>query len=263
MLPYDDDVEKNSIALVTYALIAICIYLFVSELTAIDGVTGSTPREYILSLLNQIGRSPLVKDWALMPARLLSHPDILQLATLVSAAFLHAGPLHLMGNMLYLYIFGRSVEDRMGHTNFLAFYLLCALLTNAFFVLYDKDSTVVSLGASGAICGVMGAYLIFYPYANIKCAGHYSRTYKVPAILFMILFYVVNLISLSNSNLTSGQAHGTGINFFAHIAGLSVGMLVAKLFSAPAPDSQYDSNLEVVGQSESNSDFEPDRYQVK
>src|SRR6516162_2665825 len=147
MLPYDDDVKTDSFGDITIALIALCILVFAGELcmNKSDGV----------DTLNH-----MINQWGLVPDRRFHHFDLMQPVTLFTSCFLHAGWNHLIMNMWYLYLFGRSVEDRMGRNNYLLFYLGCGLAAGIAYACFNATSTIACVGASGAISGVMGAYLI-------------------------------------------------------------------------------------------------------
>jgi membrane associated rhomboid family serine protease len=142
--------------------------------------------------------------------------------------FLHGGWMHLIGNMLYLWIFGNNVEDAMGHVRFVIFYLLCGVAAVFAQALPDATSTIPMIGASGAISGVLGAYLLLYPRAHVLVAiplGFYMRTMYLPAMVVLGFWFVLQLI---NSALADpGQG---GVAFGAHIGGFVAGMVLLPLF---------------------------------
>src|SRR4030043_440026 len=147
MLPIgDDDSARRTVPLVTYGLIALNVLFFIVELTGGDAFIGK---------------------WAFVPSRFLADPfgDFL---TLFTSMFMHAGGLHLGGNMLYLWIFGDNVEDRFGHIAFTIFYLLCGLAATFAQLAFSLGSDVPNLGASGAIAGVLGAYILLFPQGKVK-----------------------------------------------------------------------------------------------
>src|SRR5512141_881546 len=147
MLPIgDDDSGRRSVPLVTYALIALNVAFFFVELS---------------------GGDAFIQKWAFVPARFLAHPGA-DFLTIFTSMFMHAGWLHLGGNMLYLWIFGDNVEDRFGHTLFTIFYLLCGLAATFAQLAFSVGSNVPNLGASGAIAGVLGGYLLLFPQGQIK-----------------------------------------------------------------------------------------------
>jgi membrane associated rhomboid family serine protease len=147
MLPIgDDNSARRTVPLVTYALLALNILFFFVELS---------------------GGDAFIEKWAFVPSRFLANPagDFL---TLFTAMFMHAGWLHLGGNMLYLWIFGDNVEDRFGHIKFTIFYLVCGLAATFAQLAFSTESNVPNLGASGAIAGVLGAYILLFPQGKVR-----------------------------------------------------------------------------------------------
>jgi membrane associated rhomboid family serine protease len=145
--------------------------------------------------------------------------------------FLHGGWFHLGGNMLYLWIFGDNIEDRMGHVGFLIFYVISGIAAVMTHILLDPNSSVPLVGASGAIAGVLGAYLVLFPRARILSLipfGFFSRFVHVPAIYFLPIWFVLQLISGLGS-MVAGQAEG--IAWWAHVGGFVAGMVLAFVFA--------------------------------
>ena len=143
--------------------------------------------------------------------------------TAVTAMFMHAGWLHLLGNMLFLWVFGDNIEDKLGHLRYLFFYLACGLAASLAHIVANPYSKVPSLGASGAIAGVMGAYLFLYPRARIKTLFiflFFIRVIRIPA--FLLLGYWI-LIQMLSGLAESGSGGGGGIAWFAHIGGFGAG----------------------------------------
>ena len=152
--------------------------------------------------------------------------------TLVTSMFMHGSWFHLLGNMWFLWIFGNNVEDSMGHGRFVAFYLLCGFAAAAAQILADMDSAVPMVGASGAIGGVMGAYIVLYPRVRVHMLvpiGFFITTIAVPAFLMLGYWLVVQLIS---GFLTIG-AEGGGVAFWAHVGGFVAGGVLVLLFRDP------------------------------
>jgi membrane associated rhomboid family serine protease len=142
--------------------------------------------------------------------------------------FMHGGWMHLIGNMLYLWIFGDNVEDSMGHARFLVFYLLCGIAAVLAQALPDPSSIVPMVGASGAISGVLGAYLLLYPLARVLVViplGFILQTMRIPAGIVLLLWFGLQL--LSNAMQSAGQG---GVAFRAHIGGFVAGMILIPLF---------------------------------
>jgi len=159
--------------------------------------------------------------------------------TLVSSMFLHGGWTHIFGNMLYLWIFGDNVEDRMGHGRFLVFYLLCGIAAALAQTITTPDSTVPMIGASGAIAGVMGAYFVLYPRSRIVTLiplFFFFQVIEVPAIFFLGIWFLMQFVSGVGSIVSTVGNAGNGIGgiaFWAHIAGFVAGVTGVALFRRP------------------------------
>ena len=154
----------------------------------------------------------------------------------ITSMFLHGGFLHVAGNMLYLWIFGDNVEDRMGHGRFLVFYLLCGIAAALAQTITAPDSTVPMVGASGAIAGVMGAYFVLYPRSRIVTLlplFFFFQVIEVPAIAFLGIWFLMQFVSgIGSIGATIGRSSG-GIAFWAHIAGFVAGITGVALFRRP------------------------------
>jgi membrane associated rhomboid family serine protease len=154
-----------------------------------------------------------------------------QLVRLTTAMFLHGGWFHALSNMLYLWIFGDNVEDRMGHLKYLVFYLLTGYIATIAHVLYAPFSELPLIGASGAIAGVLGAYLILYPRAKVLTLDFvfiFIQIIPIPAVVFLGFWFILQLLNRTAS--LSAQA-AQGVAFWAHIGGFIAGMLLVKIFS--------------------------------
>jgi membrane associated rhomboid family serine protease len=205
MLPIgDDDSARRTVPLVTYALIALNILFFFVELT---------------------GGDAFIEKWAFVPSRFLANPagDFL---TLFTAMFMHAGWLHLGGNMLYLWIFGDNVEDRFGHVKFIIFYLICGLAATFAQLAFSIGSDVPNLGASGAIAGVLGAYILLFPQGKVRVLQG-SRVIQVSALIVIGLWIVLQLFSGIGSIVSTAQTGG--VAYIAHIGGFVAGFLLTFL----------------------------------
>ncbi len=141
--------------------------------------------------------------------------------TVLTSMFMHGGFMHLAGNMLYLWIFGNNVEDSMGHVRFILFYILCGIAAVAGQVLQNPDSQIPMIGASGAISGVLGAYLLLYPKAKVLVFIPPVLLFRLPAALVLGFWF---LIQITNSLMTSSE--GGGVAWYAHIGGFIAGMLL-------------------------------------
>jgi membrane associated rhomboid family serine protease len=152
--------------------------------------------------------------------------------TILTAMFMHAGWAHILGNMLFFWVFGPQIEDVMGPLRFLAFYLLGGLVATAAQILIDPTSTVPNLGASGAIAGVMGAFLITYPRDRIRTILFlfiFVQVTLIPAILLVGFWFLVQLFSEVGA---LAQVQGGGVAYMAHIGGFAFGALTARLFES-------------------------------
>jgi len=210
MFPLKDDIPSRSVPAVTYALIAVNALVFLYE----------------LSLGERL--QPVLETWALVPAVWLAEPT--RVLPFLGSMFLHGGWMHLLGNMLYLYIFGDNVEDRLGRGRFLAFYLICGLAAALFQVALSPSSQVPMIGASGAIAGVLGGYLLLYPRARVLVLVPifvFIRLIYLPAPLVLGLWFVLQLVSGAAS---LGSAGG-GVAYAAHVGGFIAGLVLVKVMA--------------------------------
>lgn len=210
----DDNSARRATPVVTYALIAINLVVFFLEL--------------------QRGNA-FITEWAFIPARFTDDPSG-DAVTLLSAMFMHGGWMHLGGNMLYLWIFGDNVEDRMGHLKYLIFYLLCGVLASAAHIFFGPNSMIPSLGASGAIAGVLGAYLVLFPRQSVR-VFQWGRIIEVPALIVIGLWGLLQFISGFGSLSNIGQSGG--VAYMAHVGGFVAGILLQFLFRNPAPPPRF------------------------
>ena len=206
MLPIgDDNTTRRSTPLVTYALIAVNVLVFFLELT---------------------GGDALITQWAFVPTRFLANPAG-ELLTLFTSMFMHAGWLHLGSNMLYLWIFGDNVEDRFGHVPFLIFYLLCGLAATFAQLAFSMNSSIPNLGASGAIAGVLGAYILLFPGKQVRVLVG-NRVTAVSALIVIGAWIILQFFSGVASITTTADTGG--VAFMAHIGGFIAGFLLTFLF---------------------------------
>jgi len=218
MIPLRDDNPSRITPLVTISLVVACVIVFVWQLSL--GGRGDQQATYSLGLIPSV----LFGIHHLPPALVLVPPA----ATIFTSMFLHGGWMHIIGNMLYLWIFGDNVEDAMGHARFLVFYLTCGVAAALTQALLDPQSTLPMVGASGAISGVLGAYLLLYPRARVLTLvplGFFSQVVWLPAAFILLLWFGLQLVS----NLLTRSGTG-GVAFGAHIGGFVAGMLLIGLF---------------------------------
>jgi len=151
--------------------------------------------------------------------------------TIFSSMFMHGGWMHILGNMLYLWIFGDNIEDNFGHAKFAVFYLICGVAASFSQIFVDPDSPIPSLGASGAIAGVLGAYLIMFPRNRVRTSlplGFLWTTIELPAVVVLGFWIVIQIFSQYTSSVK--QAGGGGVAYMAHIGGFAAGLLLCLLF---------------------------------
>ena len=150
--------------------------------------------------------------------------------TIFSSMFMHGGLMHILGNMLYLWIFGDNIEDNFGHGKFLIFYLVCGVVASFSHILVDQNSFTPSLGASGAIAGVLGAYLIMFPRNRVRALlplGFLFTTVELPAVVVLGFWIVIQIFSQYTATFKPGQG---GVAYMAHIGGFAAGLLLCLLF---------------------------------
>ncbi len=211
MLPLgDDNSTRRTFPIVTYALIALNVFMFFVELSAGDA---------------------FINQWSFVPSRFAANPGP-EFLTIFSSMFMHAGWIHLGGNMLYLFIFGDNVEDRLGHLRYLLFYLLCGMMASFAQYAVSLGSSVPNLGASGAIAGVLGAYIIMFPGERVRVLVGFAvvQMSAVIVIGFWILLQVFS--SLSTFTASSQTGGGGGVAYMAHVGGFIAGIVLTFLFGA-------------------------------
>lgn len=216
MLPLRDDNPTQQVPYVTYGLMAVCVAVYLYQM----GLSPREDRTLILALgmipAVVLGDETLPPDLAMVPA----------LATPITSMFLHGGFFHLAGNMLYLWIFGNNVEDAMGSLRFLAFYVICGLAAALVHGLQAADSVIPMVGASGAISGVLGAYLLLFPWARVFVWFGFVFVFWVPAALVLGLWFAFQAFGL----LEDPGGVQSGVAFWAHLGGFVAGMMLIPLF---------------------------------
>jgi membrane associated rhomboid family serine protease len=213
MIPIRDEIPTRRVPVVNYLLIAANIFVF------------------LLEWLAGPNQESLVYQFALIPANFTSGFSLGAFANIFTSMFMHAGLLHLGGNMLYLWIFGDNVEDSMGSGKYLAFYLAGGMVASLAHILTNPGSQIPTVGASGAIAAVLGAYLVLYPHSRVVTfipLGYFMRLTLVPASIVLGLWFVLQLF---NGVLSLGGSDVGGVAFWAHIGGFVFGVVMAKLLS--------------------------------
>jgi len=218
MFPIADDNPRLETPIVTWSIIAVCVLVFFWQLSL--GTTGGEIAVYEYGMIpaRLFGAAQLQPELAAVPAW----------ATVFTSMFMHGGWLHIGFNMLFLWIFGDNVEDSMGHGRYLAFYLVCGVAAALAQAVVTPGSTVPMVGASGAISGVLGAYLLLHPHATVRTVvflGIFVTMLHLPAMIVLGLWF---LMQLANAALSSS---GTpGVAFWAHVGGFIAGMALVPLF---------------------------------
>jgi membrane associated rhomboid family serine protease len=212
MIPLRDIIPSRTTPVVTITLIAINVLVFLYELSLGRAVDAFT------------------LYWGLVPAAF-------SWVTVFTSMFLHGGFMHVAGNMLYLWIFGDNVEDRMGHGRYLVFYVLCGVAAALAQTITVPDSVVPMVGASGAIAGVMGAYFVLYPRSRIVTLipiFFFFQVVEIPAIFFLGIWFLMQFVSGLGSIVSTGAGRlAGGIAFWAHIAGFVAGISGVIVFRRP------------------------------
>jgi membrane associated rhomboid family serine protease len=210
MFPLRDDRPTYTAPVVTTLLIVACALVFFYELS-----------------LDEYSRDYFITRYGLVPAHMRP-------VTLVTSMFLHGGWLHIIGNMLFLFAFGKSLEDAMGHSKFLAFYMICGVAAGIAHVALNLYTTLPTVGASGAIAGVMGAYLVKFPRARIHTLVFlffFVTMADIPAAFILVYWFITQLFSEYGS-ITQTQVVNGGVAYAAHIGGFVTGMILVQFMGA-------------------------------
>ena len=224
----DDNLDRHITPVVTYALIAVNVIVWFLELSGgeafINGFSA-VPFE-ITHHTDLVGRQVINAGGQSVALDLYAGPKPIYL-TLLTSMFMHASWMHIIGNMVYLWIFGDNIEDRLGHAKFLVFYLICGFAASLAHILFGPDSMIPSLGASGAIAGVLGSYLMLFPRKNVRVLGARSIV-NMPA--WAVLGLWIGLQIFSQIGVSGGQS--SGVAYLAHIGGFFAGVALTFLFGA-------------------------------
>ena len=225
MLPLKDDVPSRSFPLFTVLLIAANVAAFLYQ-ASLEMAPGGSTRGTAAAFVMEFGAVPC-RITGFCPNDEFPAPYV----TVFTSMFLHGGLLHLAGNMLYLWIFGDNVEDTLGHFRFLGFYLLSGLGAAAAQTLVHPESRVPMIGASGAISGVLGAYLLLFPHARVLTLitfGFFIRFVHIPAVI-VLGFWIVVQVVFGLVSVGAGAEEG-GVAWFAHVGGFVAGLVLLFLF---------------------------------
>jgi membrane associated rhomboid family serine protease len=215
MFPYKDDNPANTFPFVTIGLIGLNVLVF------------------LLQLLSDVDGKRIVYAYGAIPHNIVSFEStqpIHPLLTLFTSMFMHGGVFHIFGNMLYLWIFGNNIEDRLGHFRFILFYLFCGIAATLSHTMIAADSDVPMIGASGAISGVLGAYILLFPMARIHTIiflGFFVQSVQIPALIVIGFWAIIQIV---NGLIMQGMASQGGIAWFAHAGGFLAGLITIKLW---------------------------------
>jgi membrane associated rhomboid family serine protease len=215
MIPYKDDNPIHIIPFSTVLIIAMNILVFIMQL-----MSGDDSR----SIVYRYGAIPhnIISFKSNQPI----HPAL----TIFTSMFMHGGLFHLAWNMLYFWIFGNNIEERLGHIRFVLFYLFCGVVAAFSHALFSPGSNIPMVGASGAVAGMLGAYILLFPMAKVHTLiflGFYVTVVKIPALIVIGFWAIIQVVS---GLLSSGSANLGGIAFFAHVGGFFAGLFTIKLW---------------------------------
>jgi len=212
MIPIRDQIKTRRTPIINYLLIAVNIIVFMLQWSA-----GAN-------------QEALVYEFALIPANFSDGINLSEIRDVFTSMFMHAGLMHLLGNMIYLWIFGDNVEDAMGHFTYLLFYLAGGFAASFAHILVNPGSQIPTVGASGAIAAALGAYLVLYPQSRVATfipLGFFMTLRMLPASIVLVMWFVLQLF---NGVLTLGAADVGGTAFWAHIGGFVFGAFIALFF---------------------------------
>ena len=243
MIPIGDSVRSRTFPYVNLAFIAINVLVFLYELTLSTTPLGATGLSELDRFFFDWGSVPAcLGDWAgrtpdVQPRDLAfacpAGNDVA--ATPLTSMFIHGGWLHLIGNMVFLWVFGDNVEDALGHVRYAVFYVIAGFAATAAHTAVNQNDLIPAVGASGAIAGVLGAYLVLYPRASVT-ALFFWFPFNVPAILLIGVWFVLQLLSgIAGLAATDVAGGGGGVAWFAHIGGFVAGVALVPLFTLGRP----------------------------
>ena len=259
MIPLRDNIPSRTVPVVNYTMIAICGIVILAQLAEQQSPSSSLVERFGMIPARLLNPDVPVMVRELVPVggevAVVQHeaaaPSFTPWATLLTCIFLHGGWMHFLGNMWFLFIFGDNVEDRMGHLGYLLFYVFCGVSASIAHLVSSPESTIPTIGASGAIAGVMGAYFLLYPRAmvlSIVPLFVFVEMVVLPAPIFLGIWFVIQFFQ-GAASITTTQSGG--VAWWAHIGGFVVGYLVAALLRATGetrpPVGQVRPNAERMG----------------
>lgn len=234
MIPLRDNIPSRTVPYVNYALIGICCLIYFVQSMDPEGdivmdyglipVRVSHPDQEVVIRVPTLVRDGRGVDAIVYKEETLPPSPVSPLATLLTCVFLHGSILHLLGNMWFLYIFGDNVEDRLGHWGYVLFYVACGCIASGVHYLSDMNSSIPTIGASGAVAGVMGAYLLLYPHAQVMSLVPifiFLHMMVLPAPLFLGIWFLLQLLQ---GTFSIGAMEAGGVAWWAHVGGFVAGM---------------------------------------
>jgi len=222
MIPLRDDTPRYSVPYVTYFIIALNAVVFLFELSV-----GGQSQRALNSLMYQFGVVPHHFEQALAGSQRFSLPGVF--LTILTSMFLHASWLHIIGNMWVLWIFGDNIEDYLGHFSYLLFYLVSGFAAMFTHILLNAGSNVPSVGASGAIAGVMGGYFVLYPKARVMTWFPPIFFFYLPAWLVLGYWFLMQFLSGATTAIAESSQTTGGVAFWAHVGGFVAGIVLIKI----------------------------------
>jgi membrane associated rhomboid family serine protease len=215
MIPYKDDNPTRTFPFITISFIALNTFVFLLQITYPSGM------------------KEIAYSYGAIPSYILTfetNQPVHPILTVFTSMFMHGGLFHLAGNMLYLWIFGNNIEDRLGHLRFIIFYIFCGVVAAYAHAITNSDSTIPMIGASGAVSGILGAYLLLFPKAGIYTIiflGFFITTVKIPALIVIGFWAIIQFI---NGLIITRLHEGAGVAWFAHLGGFLIGLVTIKLW---------------------------------
>lgn len=236
MIPLRDDIRSRTVPFVNYVMMTICVLVFLMQTLDPTGILTfqfgmipqriSDPSQPVIIEVNEIVQTPFGLR-KITSQKEIPPPSVSPWMTALTCIFLHGSVMHLVGNMWFLFIFGDNVEDRLGHFGYLIFYLACGVMASLTHYAFESDSPMPTIGASGAIAGVMGAYLWLFPHAKVVTLVPFLfllQILVIPAPVFLGLWFILQLVQ---GTWAVGAAVATGVAWWAHIGGFVAGFAVA------------------------------------
>jgi len=241
MIPLRDNIPSRTTPVVNYSMIGICTLVFLLQLMEPGKEEGLVEKFGMIPVrVFHPDRPVQVPEWKqegigtepqVVGTRTLSPPPFTPWLTLLTCIFLHGGWLHFLGNMWFLHIFGDNVEDRLGHVGFLIFYLFCGIVASLTHLFTNVGSPIPTIGASGAIAGVMGAYLLLYPNSKVLTLipiVYFITTAVLPAPLFLVIWFLLQFVQ----GLMITDVEAQSVAWTAHVGGFAAGFLIALLMKS-------------------------------